>query len=152
MFAGHCDQYYVELVTVSAEPNKQDFNITLDMPIAARVDEKPILTGKVVRGFGNFGEKDLHSFINFGDNSSLFISDLVNGTKLRLNLKVDNSTNEYYRFGLNGSSTSLQTATQMCEKFSTDTTAQDDSHFFEKNTKPIQKYNSNSSKTDEQYF
>jgi hypothetical protein len=109
--AGSCDQYTAELITIARNGNTQDYNNSPEMPIAARVDDKPILVGKIVRMAGNLGETDLHSYINFGDSSSQLISDLLGGHKLRLNVKLDNPPdNVYFRFGLNGATAGLQAA------------------------------------------
>jgi hypothetical protein len=56
--AGNCDSYTADLVTVSTAANEQDYSGGGGIPVAARVDNKPILTGKIVGSVGNFGETD----------------------------------------------------------------------------------------------
>jgi hypothetical protein len=153
-YPNDCDRYTTELAIVAATANDKDINSGKTLPFAARVDEKGILTGHIVRAFGNFGEKDLHLMMKFEADSTQFLSDILNGSKLRFKFQVDSANNYYSRFSLNGSSQSIADARQWCVKLSQsqNTSRDNDSEFFEKNEKPTQKYNSNSSPPDERYF
>ncbi len=130
--ANNCDAYYNELVADSGNINKNDINSSMEVPIASRVDSKAILKGNVIAALGNLGETNVHYMMNFHKSSLTFIENLIDGSKLRI--KVGLQEPVYIRFSLKGSNIAIKQAQGLCYKFIQNVEMRNDKNFFKDNT------------------
>jgi hypothetical protein len=153
-FGTNCSDMTTELIFSGLDKLRNDVRRHYpDMRAVARIDRRDPHRATISQAAGNLGESMLRITLEIDDESS-FVTDLLQGSTLRIKLSGDGN-DDIYRFSLAGSSPSLVDVVERCTSFNELLKQNNDENYFndeDSKTRPSPKSSNPEPGLDESFF